>query len=159
MLQKLINPDGIGAFHADGVFERHGGEVLFEVEEIGHEGRGKADFHKPLVPMVFRRGNPGGLDGDVAPDILKVDLPLAQAARHLGNLAVEPPAAVRYADEFGEVGDPHPVALKILVVRADLGKQPQENPLLLQGEAIAGLDQIIVACHQSLFRRLGDDDV
>lgn len=159
MLQQLIEADGIGALHADGVFQRHGGEVALEVEQVGHEGGGEADFHQPLVPMVLGGGDPGGLGGDVAPDVLQVDLALAQAARHLGDLAVQPPAAVRDANQLGEVGDAHPVAFEILILRPDLGEQPQQDALLLQGEAIAGLDQMIVAGHQSLVLRLGDDDV
>lgn len=53
LLQQLINADGIGAFHADGVFQRHGGEILFDVQQIRHEGWRKADFHHSLIPLVL----------------------------------------------------------------------------------------------------------
>jgi len=143
------------AFERYGVFEGDLGEVVFQVEQIGHERGGEAYFHHPLVPAIFSRGNPGRLNGDVAVHIVDVDFPLAEPAGHFGDFPVQPAAIVGDTDEMGQVGDSYPIALEILVSRLDFRHEPKKDALLLQRQTVFGLNKLVVLDHNGRFVRHG----
>jgi len=145
----------VDAFEGYGVFEGDLGEVVFQIEQIGHERWSEAYLHDPLVPAILGRGNPRRLNGDVAVHIVDVDFALAEPSGHFGYFPIQPAAFVGNSDEMRQVGDAYPVTLEILVSWLDFRHEPQKNALLLQRQTVFGFNKFVMFNDNGRFVRYG----